>query len=230
MKKVKAAKTSSIPTVRSKATRKLKAAPGLTGLPDEITIRDRETDREGVVKTEDYVRSKTRNLKDFGYTNLTEDEVRSQIIAVDVRISEELFTLFHEGLMMGHSHGPSGEYHVEIGHRTLEQHQKFYRLLYELFNPAPLECPMCGTQKAFSIYPYDPSTGYCSSEDKTWTIRSIAARFTDQELEYIYERTDCDADRELFKRIEVKIRNQIAKYREFDRKHGGPDTSAAEPG
>lgn len=89
----------------------------------------------------------------------------------EVLISKELFDAFHEGLMMGHSHGPSGQYRVEISHKTLEQHQVFYQLLYDLFNPTPLECPMCDAPKAFSIYPYDPSTGYCSVEDKSWTIR-----------------------------------------------------------
>lgn len=88
----------------------------------------------------------------------------------DVRIPEELFHLFHEGLMMGHSHGPSEEFLVEISHPTLEKHQRFYELLYKLFNPDPLECCMCG-EKSFTIYPYDPSTGYCAAEDKTWTIR-----------------------------------------------------------
>jgi hypothetical protein len=42
------------------------------------------------------------------------------------------------------------------------------------------------------------------------------ARFTDEELEYIYLQTDCDADHEMFLRIEKKCRQQIARYREFD--------------
>lgn len=89
----------------------------------------------------------------------------------DVRISKELFNIFHEGVMTGYGHGPSQTFRVEISHRDLEKHQRFYELLYDLFNPTPLECPMCGAPKAFAVYPYDPSTGYCSVEDKSWTIK-----------------------------------------------------------
>lgn len=44
------------------------------------------------------------------------------------------------------------------------------------------------------------------------------ARFTDKELQYIYLQCDFDADKPLFRRIEVKVRKQIKRYRDFDEK------------
>lgn len=48
------------------------------------------------------------------------------------------------------------------------------------------------------------------------------AQFTDEELEYIYLQCDCDADRKLFIEIERKIRMQIQKYRDCDRRYQEP--------
>lgn len=52
------------------------------GLPTEITIRDRDADREGLINTQAYVKAKTRDLQKFGYSDLTEDTVRDQVIAI----------------------------------------------------------------------------------------------------------------------------------------------------
>jgi len=51
-------------------------------LPKTIRVREKDSDREGEVDTAKYVKAKTRDLREFGYSTLTEDEVRSQIIAV----------------------------------------------------------------------------------------------------------------------------------------------------
>ena len=45
------------------------------------------------------------------------------------------------------------------------------------------------------------------------------AKFTDKELQYIYNYCDFDVDRPLFREIEKKIRRQIKKYREVDRSY-----------
>ncbi len=51
-------------------------------LPKQIKIRERRSEREGYADTEKYVTAKTRDLRKFGYSTLTEDEVRGQLIAV----------------------------------------------------------------------------------------------------------------------------------------------------
>jgi len=45
------------------------------------------------------------------------------------------------------------------------------------------------------------------------------ARFTDKELDYIYNYLDIDENKSMYLIIENKIRKQIAKYRKFDVKY-----------
>jgi hypothetical protein len=48
-------------------------------------------------------------------------------------------------------------------------------VIYRLRKPlkeAARDCPMCGASKAFTIDPHNESRGYCSAENKTWTIHS----------------------------------------------------------
>lgn len=66
--------------------------------------------------------------------------------------------------------------------------------------------------------------GKCFSARVVRSRASVAAPppdvaiFTDDELEYLYLQTDADADLDLFRAIEKKIRRQIARYREFDKR------------
>ena len=48
------------------------------------------------------------------------------------------------------------------------------------------------------------------------TIDRLEAVFTDKELDYIYSYLDIDVDRDLYLRIEKKIRRQIKRYRDID--------------
>ncbi len=44
------------------------------------------------------------------------------------------------------------------------------------------------------------------------------ATFSDKQLEYIYNYLDCDANKEIYREIEIKIRKQIKIYSDFDKK------------
>lgn len=48
-------------------------------LPITIKVRLSEDDRQREVLTGVYISAKTKALRDFGYTNLTEDTVKEQI-------------------------------------------------------------------------------------------------------------------------------------------------------
>ncbi len=66
-------------------------------LPATLRIQDRNTGREGDVDTEQYIKSKTRDLRQFGYSTLTEDGVRRQIIAILAGEKLNVIGMFIEG-------------------------------------------------------------------------------------------------------------------------------------
>jgi len=66
-------------------------------LPKQIKIRERDTDREGFVDTEKYIKAKTRDLQEFGYSNLSADEVRKQIANVLAGKKPNVIGMFIEG-------------------------------------------------------------------------------------------------------------------------------------
>ena len=66
-------------------------------LPAKITIRDRDTGDEGKILTTQYVRAKTRDLRKFGYNDLTEDVVREQIAAILAGEKLSVIGMFIEG-------------------------------------------------------------------------------------------------------------------------------------
>ena len=66
-------------------------------LPKQIYIRERDSDREGFVDTEKYVKTKTRALREFGYSSLTQDTVREQIAAVLAGKKLSVIGMFIEG-------------------------------------------------------------------------------------------------------------------------------------
>ena len=49
-------------------------------LPKEIQIEVDDT--KGMVDTDKYVKAKTGDLREFGYTDLTEDTVRKQLLKI----------------------------------------------------------------------------------------------------------------------------------------------------
>lgn len=51
-------------------------------LPKTITIQMPDSDEQKLVSTEDYIRAKTKTLKEFGYETLTQNEVREQLTKI----------------------------------------------------------------------------------------------------------------------------------------------------